>query len=84
MPTYTYDCSQCGSFALNRPLVEYALPQPCPTCGSEAPRVLSAPAVQGGRASSDPRLQCGVGSCEMDPSMYGPGCGRCLNRATGA
>ena len=80
MPTYNYDCPQCGPFALSRPLAAYALPQPCPVCGGEAPRELSAPAVQSGQPPLDPRLQCNPERCEASPSMFGGGCGYCPNR----
>ena len=85
MPSYDYHCSRCGSFTLNRPLAEFALPQPCPTCGGETPRdLLSAPAVHGGRAASEPRFPCGSERCEANLSMPGAGCGHCLGQAFGA
>jgi putative FmdB family regulatory protein len=46
MPTYEYECARCGAFEAFRPAKEYREPQPCPDCGSPAPRVvLSAVAV---------------------------------------
>ena len=51
MPTYDYGCETCGPFSESRPMAEFARPQPCPTCGDPAPRiVLTAPAL-GGNAS---------------------------------
>jgi putative FmdB family regulatory protein len=46
MPVYEYLCDPCGAFARQRPLAEWAAPQPCPRCGAAAPRaVLTAPHV---------------------------------------
>ena len=50
MPIYEYECGGgCGSFATTQPMSRSAQPAPCPTCGDEAPRVLSATAVRHGR-----------------------------------
>jgi putative FmdB family regulatory protein len=49
VPLYEYDCGDCGSFAATRPMAASAAPAPCPTCGEEAPRVLSVTAVTHGR-----------------------------------
>jgi putative FmdB family regulatory protein len=48
MPTYDYGCERCGRFTEARPLAEFALPQPCPTCGEPAGRALTSPAIGGG------------------------------------
>jgi len=80
MPSYDYICSHCGRFTVNRPVAEFALPQPCPLCGGESPRdLLSAPAVQRGHAAPGPRFPCGADACEMNASAYGAGCGCCLD-----
>jgi putative FmdB family regulatory protein len=50
MPEYDYACSRCGMFTENHPLAEFALPQPCPTCGEAAPRAMSVPALSGAAA----------------------------------
>jgi putative FmdB family regulatory protein len=84
VPSYDYNCSRCGPFTLERPVAEFALPQPCSLCGSESPRLLSAPAVHDGRAAAEPRFPCGAGNCDMNPSMYGGGCGGCFDRTAGA
>ncbi len=48
MPTYEYDCADCGPFDALRPMARRDEPASCPGCGSEAPRVLlSAPALAG-------------------------------------
>jgi putative FmdB family regulatory protein len=48
MPTYDCGCERCGPFTESRPMAEFALPQPCPNCGSAAPRALTSPAIGGG------------------------------------
>jgi len=39
MPMYEYECIKHGVFESLRPMSDCRLPQPCPCCGSEAPRV---------------------------------------------
>ncbi|HQT78464.1 MAG: hypothetical protein B7Z80_15805 [Rhodospirillales bacterium 20-64-7] len=48
MPTYQYECENCGPFTEVRPMSEYARPQPCPDCGQDAPRLLTVAAIGGG------------------------------------
>jgi putative FmdB family regulatory protein len=48
MPTYDYECEDCGPFTEVRPLAEYDRPQPCPDCGRDAPRLLTVAAIGGG------------------------------------
>jgi putative FmdB family regulatory protein len=48
MPTYDYECEDCGPFTEVRPMAEYDRPQPCPDCGQNAPRLLTAPSLGGG------------------------------------
>jgi putative FmdB family regulatory protein len=45
MPLYEYECSEHGVFELIRGISEARQGAPCPECASEAPRILSAPAV---------------------------------------
>lgn len=40
MPVYEYLCDSCGPFTEMRPMSEFELPQPCETCGADAPRVI--------------------------------------------
>lgn len=47
MPLYDYDCGDCGPFRAFRPMSESARAQPCPRCGSPAPRQLAAPMLSG-------------------------------------
>jgi len=51
MPVYQYECSECGSFTMLRPMAECFLPGCCPGCGSDAQREISAPHL--GNLSSD-------------------------------
>jgi putative FmdB family regulatory protein len=48
MPTYNYECGDCGPFSEVRPMAEFDRPQPCPDCTQPAPRLLTAPALGGG------------------------------------
>lgn len=53
MPTYEYECGDCGPFSEVRPMAEFEMPQPCPDCGAAAPRLLTAPALGGGSQQAD-------------------------------
>ncbi len=53
MPTYEYECADCGPFTDVRPMAEYDRPQPCPDCGALAPRLLTCAAIGGGAAAPD-------------------------------
>ena len=53
MPTYDYECPDCGPFTELRPMAEFDRPQPCPDCAQQAPRLLTAPALGGGAAQAD-------------------------------
>ena len=45
MPNYTYFCEPCQhSFNLMRSMSRSAEPAPCPQCGEQAERTLTAPA----------------------------------------
>ena len=76
MPTYDYGCETCGPFSERRPMAEFALPQPCPTCGDPAPRVvLSAPALGGSASPQDaaaprPRMHPGGCACCAAPRRF--------------
>lgn len=67
MPTYEYECEDCGPFAELRPMAEFDLPQPCPDCGKPAPRLLTLAAIGGeAREESGPapvRRHAGGCSC---------------------
>jgi len=47
VPVYEYECTDHGLFETLRPLSEYNLPSPCPTCSVAALRVLSVPHLAG-------------------------------------
>jgi putative FmdB family regulatory protein len=48
MPTYEYECADCGPFSEVRPMAEFDRPQPCPDCAKPAPRLLTLPSIGGG------------------------------------
>lgn len=54
MPTYDYGCESCGPFTESHPLAQFALPQPCPSCGEPAPRALTSPAIGAGAREASP------------------------------
>ena len=41
MPTYEYECEQCGGFDALRSIAKRNEAAACPACGGESPRVLS-------------------------------------------
>ena len=43
MPVYVFDCHDCGSFELARPMAEASSRTWCPTCQGEARRVFTPP-----------------------------------------
>jgi putative FmdB family regulatory protein len=53
MPTYDYECPDCGPFCENRQMAEFDRPQPCPDCAQPAPRLLTAPALGSGAQQAD-------------------------------
>ncbi len=42
MPTYDYECPDCGGFEAIRPMSARNEPADCPHCGESAPRVMVA------------------------------------------
>jgi putative FmdB family regulatory protein len=75
MPTYDYSCATCGPFSEVLPMAAFAQPQPCPSCGTPAPRAfLSAPALGGGArmeaAPAAPRAHPGGCSCCAAPRRF--------------
>jgi putative FmdB family regulatory protein len=76
MPTYDYECPDCGPFTEVRPMQEYDRPQPCPDCSLPAPRLLTAPALSGGAQEAD----AGAGA----PRAHAGGCACCMPRRLSA
>lgn len=69
MPTYEYECPDCGPFAENRPMAEYDQSQPCPDCRLMAPRLLTVAAIGGGTSAADPAA--------LPARAHAGGCGCC-------
>ena len=64
MPTYEYECADCGPFTEVHPMAEFDRPQPCPDCATPAPRLLTAPALGGGaQDASVPAAPAHAGGC---------------------
>ena len=51
MPIYGYDCEAHGPFTEMQPMSRSSEPMPCPDCGNDAPRTVSAPFI----ANMDPK-----------------------------
>jgi putative FmdB family regulatory protein len=76
MPTYEYECADCGPFSELHPMAEFDRPQPCPDCSLPAPRLLTAPALGGGAQES------AAGAAL--PSAHAGGCACCAPRRLSA
>ena len=66
MPTYDYECPDCGPFNEVRPMAEFDQPQPCPDCNQAAPRLLTAPALGAGsqqQTMNPPSAGSHMGGC---------------------
>ena len=48
MPIYEFECADHGPFELTRPMAQVREPAPCPECGEQGKRLLSAPSVPTG------------------------------------
>jgi len=70
MPTYEYECENCGPFTETHPMAEFDRPQPCPDCGTAAPRLLTLPAIRSGGATMQ---DAAVAPAKAHPG----GCGCC-------
>jgi putative FmdB family regulatory protein len=83
MPTYDYACDAHGEFSAMRPMAQYREPQPCPTCGVPAPRVVSVPAmsfmdgsVRAAHAVNERSAHAPSNSADYK-ARHGAGCGCC-------
>ena len=76
MPTYEYECEDCGPFNEVRPMAEFDKPQPCPDCAQLAPRLLTAPALGGGALKADTRA--------APATAHAGGCACCAPRRLSA
>lgn len=76
MPTYDYECADCGPFTETRPMAEFDQPQPCPDCGTPAPRLLTAPALGGGIQQAD--------ASAAPARAHSGGCACCMPRRLSA
>ena len=76
MPTYNYECSDCGPFSEVRPMAEFDRPQPCPDCGAPAPRLLTLAAIGGGAQQAD--------AGAMSARAHAGGCACCAPRRLSA
>ncbi|HEY0009227.1 MAG TPA: zinc ribbon domain-containing protein [Tepidisphaeraceae bacterium] len=74
MPLYEFECEECGTFDVFRPLSRAGEAAACPTCAAEASRVWCAPAV----AAMSPLQRNAAERNEKsrhDPHVCKTGCG---------
>jgi putative FmdB family regulatory protein len=81
MPTYSYNCANCGTFDAVRRMRLFDLPLFCPACGRESTR---APTVPESLLNNENRARRRQGSESKEPSRYRRwnhpgGCGCCIN-----
>ncbi len=76
MPTYTYQCDNCGEFEISQSMSETPL-DACPQCGEAVKRVIAAGGsfIMKGKGSS---LNCGQESpcCGRETRCDKPPCGK--------
>jgi putative FmdB family regulatory protein len=85
MPVYDYDCADCGTFTVLRPMAEYLQPHPCPGCGDDAGRVLlTSPAFAGMDAGRRTAIATNERSANAPKQSFGhrPGCACCAGTAS--
>lgn len=79
MPYYDYLCEDCGPFTNYAPMSAFDQPCACPTCASEAPRVLfTAPKIAGMDKSRRTAFETNErAQHEPKRSGHGAGCSCC-------
>jgi putative FmdB family regulatory protein len=83
MPTYEYECIECGVFDARRAIAERDVPASCPACAAGAARVIrSAPLLSSLAGAS--RAAHGINERAahepMRSSAHGSGCGCCSGK----
>jgi putative FmdB family regulatory protein len=83
MPTYEYECSECGVFDARRTIAERDAPASCPACAAGAARVMrSAPLLSSLAGAS--RVAHGINErAANEPtrsSTHGSSCGCCSGK----
>jgi len=83
MPTYEYECIECGVFDARRAIAERNVPAACPACAAGSARVVrSAPLLSALAGAA--RVAHGVNErAAHEPvrsSTHGPGCGCCSGK----
>jgi putative FmdB family regulatory protein len=91
MPVYEYLCNDCGPFKDMRPMSECDLPQDCPHCESEAPRVIMTapnffcmPSDKKKAHATNERSANAPKTVAEYKASHGPGCGCCSSEAGAA
>lgn len=99
MPIYEFECEHCGRFETLRRLSQSSEGSACPHCGTDSPRVFSAPRLaalspsirnaheRNERARHEPKQVQKNASAGDGKHHHGPGCnhgGHQLRASTGA
>jgi putative FmdB family regulatory protein len=85
MPTYEYQCDDCGVFDSRRTIAERDVPASCPVCAAEAVRVIrSAPLLSslGGSTRAAHAVNERAANEPVRSSAHGTGCGCCSTKVT--
>ena len=87
MPVYEYLCNDCGPFTDMRPMAECDLPQDCPKCESESPRVILTapnffcmPTDRRKALATNERSANAPKTLAEYKASHGPGCGCCSSK----
>jgi len=77
MPTYVYECTQCGEFEEQQSISEPARER-CPTCGNEVRRVIAGGinVIVKGRGASASHCEKETPCCGRETRCDRPPCGK--------
>jgi putative FmdB family regulatory protein len=64
VPTYGYDCTDCGAFDLVRPMAQASAPASCPRCGEPGRRLLWCTIIEVARCRLTRALDASAGTAE--------------------
>lgn len=77
MPTYVYECAQCGEFELEQSISDSALDR-CPTCSNEVRRIIAGGTgiIMKGTGASDHHCDRTTPCCGRETRCDRPPCGK--------
>lgn len=85
MPTYEYECADCGVFDSRRTIAERNTPAPCPVCAAEAARVIRSAPLLSSLAGSAPAADAVNERASFESlrsSAHNTGCGCCSSKVS--